>query len=115
MGWASKAGTLPPALPARHIPSVSRARSWPEAAPATLPARLSSLTPPCLLFQVCCLTALAEQAQPGRWMPKAPFRRAPPALPPLHPAKASPDAAQTAHACLFASPARPCLPLTLTP
>ena len=72
MGWAFKAGTLPPALPARRIPSISHARSWPEAAPATLPARLRPLTPPLLMFQVCCLPALAEQAQAGRWLPSAP-------------------------------------------
>ena len=54
------AGTckLPPALPARRIPSISQAQSQPEAASAGLPARLPPLTPP--LFRVSLSGLLSE-------------------------------------------------------
>ena len=59
----------PPPLPARHILSMLRARSWPEAAPATLPARLSPITPPSLRSQVPVEAALPQPVWRQRWRP----------------------------------------------
>ena len=58
MDRAFYVGKLPPALPARRIPSISQAQSQPEAASAGLPARLPPLTPP--LFRVSLSGLLSE-------------------------------------------------------
>ena len=108
-------GKPPPLPPARRNLRMPRARSWPEAALASLPVRLPPLIAPSLRSQVPVEAALPRPVWRQRWRPIGSIKVRPPSSRALHAARASPEAAKTTHARLFAHPACPSLALDPTP